>query len=76
MAKRADLVLLVNGIPPVAIEAKTPVRSSESWFDAAVPSVILGRDGLSCGLRRCSALCAQSGSWSSAPQVTCRGLTE
>lgn len=34
--KRADLVLLVNGIPLVVIEAKTPVRSSESWFDAAV----------------------------------------
>src|SRR4029077_168346 len=34
--KRADLVLLVNGIPLVVIEAKTPVRSSQSWFDAAV----------------------------------------
>lgn len=34
--KRADLVLLVNGMPLVVIEAKTPVRSSESWFDAAV----------------------------------------
>jgi type I restriction enzyme, R subunit len=34
--KRADLVLLVNGIPLVVIEAKTPVRSSESWLDAAV----------------------------------------
>jgi len=34
--KRADLVLLVNGIPLVVIEAKTPVRSSESWFDGAV----------------------------------------
>ena len=34
--KRADLVLLINGIPLVVIEAKTPVRSSESWFDAAV----------------------------------------
>ena len=33
--KRADLVLLVNGIPLVVIEAKTAVRSSESWFDAA-----------------------------------------
>lgn len=33
--KRADLVLLVNGIPLVVIEAKTPVRSSQSWFDAA-----------------------------------------
>ena len=31
--KRADLVLLVNGIPLVLIEAKTPVRSSESWLD-------------------------------------------
>ncbi len=29
--KRADLVLLVNGMPLVVIEAKTPVRSSESW---------------------------------------------
>ena len=34
--KRADLVLLVNGIPLVVIEAKTPVRSSESWLDAAL----------------------------------------
>jgi type I restriction enzyme, R subunit len=33
--KRADLVLLVNGIPLVVIEAKTPVRASQSWFDAA-----------------------------------------
>src|SRR5918999_2397815 len=28
--KRADLILLVNGIPLVVIEAKTPVRSSQS----------------------------------------------
>lgn len=34
--KRADLVLLVNGLPLVLIEAKTPVRSSESWLDAAI----------------------------------------
>ena len=34
--KRADLVLLVNGFPLVVIEAKTPVRGSQSWFDAAV----------------------------------------
>jgi type I restriction enzyme, R subunit len=34
--KRADLVLLVNGIPLVIIEAKTPVRASQSWFDAAL----------------------------------------
>lgn len=34
--KRADLVLLVNGVPLVVIEAKTPVRSSQSWFDGAV----------------------------------------
>lgn len=34
--KRADLVLLVNGIPLVVIEAKTPVRSSVSWLDGAV----------------------------------------
>ncbi len=34
--KRADLVLLVNGLPLVLIEAKTPVRSSESWLDAAL----------------------------------------
>ena len=33
--RRADLVLLVNGLPLVVIEAKTPVRSSQSWFDAA-----------------------------------------
>ena len=34
--KRADLVLLINGMPLVVIEAKTPVRSSESWLDAAL----------------------------------------
>lgn len=34
--KRADLVLLVNGVPLVVIEAKTPVRSSQSWLDAAI----------------------------------------
>ena len=34
--KRADLVLLVNGIPLVVVEAKTPVRSSQTWLDAAV----------------------------------------
>jgi len=34
--KRADLVLLVNGIPLVVIEAKTPVRASQSWLDAAL----------------------------------------
>lgn len=34
--KRADLVLLVNGLPLVLIEAKTPVRSSQSWLDAAL----------------------------------------
>jgi type I restriction enzyme, R subunit len=34
--KRADLVLLINGIPLVLIEAKTPVRSSQSWLDAAL----------------------------------------
>ena len=33
--RRADLVLLVNGLPLVVIEAKTPVRSSESWLDGA-----------------------------------------
>ena len=34
--KRADIVLLVNGIPLVVIEAKTPVRASQSWLDAAI----------------------------------------
>ena len=34
--KRADLVLLVNGLPLVVIEAKTPVRSCQSWLDAAL----------------------------------------
>jgi type I restriction enzyme R subunit len=34
--KRADVVLIVNGVPLVVIEAKTPVRSSESWFDGAI----------------------------------------
>ena len=34
--KRADLALLVNGIPLVVIEAKTPVRDSTSWVDGAI----------------------------------------
>ncbi len=34
--KRADLVMLVNGIPLVVIEAKTPVRAAVTWFDGAV----------------------------------------
>ena len=34
--KRADLVLIVNGLPLVVIEAKTPVRSCQSWLDAAI----------------------------------------
>ena len=34
--KRADLVLFVNGMPLVLIEAKTPVRSSQSWLDGAL----------------------------------------
>jgi type I restriction enzyme, R subunit len=33
--KRFDLVLLVNGIPLVIGEAKTPVRPAVSWVDAA-----------------------------------------
>ena len=33
--RRADLVLLVNGIPLALIEAKTPVRQAISWVDAA-----------------------------------------
>src|SRR5512139_2824979 len=33
--RRADLVLLVNGLPLVLVEAKTPVRHSISWFDGA-----------------------------------------
>jgi type I restriction enzyme R subunit len=33
--RRADLVLLVNGLPLVIVEAKTPVRHSISWFDGA-----------------------------------------
>jgi type I restriction enzyme, R subunit len=34
--KRPDLVLLVNGIPLVVIEAKTPVRPAISWADGAL----------------------------------------
>jgi type I restriction enzyme R subunit len=33
--KRFDLVLLVNGIPLVIGEAKTPVRPAISWVDGA-----------------------------------------
>ena len=34
--KRADLVLLINGMPLVLIEAKTPVNTSLTWLDGAV----------------------------------------
>ncbi len=33
---RADLVLLVNGIPLVVIETKSPVRPAVSWVDGAI----------------------------------------
>lgn len=36
VTKRADLVMLINGIPIVLIEAKTPVRASQSWLDGAL----------------------------------------
>ncbi|QNT25243.1 type I restriction endonuclease subunit R [Ralstonia solanacearum] len=34
--RRADLVLMVNGLPLVLIEAKTPVKKCISWVDGAV----------------------------------------
>tara|TARA_Y100000310_G_scaffold335051_1_gene416169 strand:- start:4824 stop:7721 length:2898 start_codon:yes stop_codon:yes gene_type:complete len=34
--RRPDLVFLVNGIPLIIGEAKTPVRPAVSWFDGAV----------------------------------------
>src|SRR5687767_11280945 len=34
--RRADLVLLVNGLPLVLIEAKTPVKKCISWVDGAM----------------------------------------
>lgn len=34
--RRADIVLLVNGIPLVVGEAKTPVRPAISWVDGAI----------------------------------------
>jgi len=34
--RRPDLMLFINGIPLVLIEAKTPVRHAVSWFDGAV----------------------------------------
>ena len=36
VTKIPDLVLLINGIPVVVGEFKTPVRPSISWFDGAV----------------------------------------
>src|SRR5688572_6111605 len=33
--RRADLVLFINGLPLVLVEAKTPVRNAVSWFDGA-----------------------------------------
>ena len=38
--KRADLVLLINGMPLVLIEAKTPVRPSQSWLDGAASTML------------------------------------
>lgn len=35
-SRRADIVLLVNGIPLVIGEAKTPVRPAISWLDGAL----------------------------------------
>src|SRR3984957_7047641 len=35
VAKRFDVVFLVNGLPLVIGEAKTPTRSSVTWFDGA-----------------------------------------
>ncbi|CNL33132.1 type I restriction endonuclease subunit R [Yersinia enterocolitica] len=34
--RRADLVLLINGLPLVLIEAKTPVKKCISWVDGAI----------------------------------------
>ncbi len=34
--RRADLMLLVNGLPLVLVEAKTPVRNAVSWVDGAL----------------------------------------
>ncbi|MEQ1870656.1 MAG: HsdR family type I site-specific deoxyribonuclease [Vicinamibacterales bacterium] len=34
--RRADLVLLVNGLPIALIEAKTPVRHAVTWLDGAL----------------------------------------
>lgn len=34
--RRADLVLLVNGLPLALIEAKTPTRKAVSWVDGAL----------------------------------------
>ena len=36
VTRRADLVLLVNGLPLVLVEAKTPVRDAVSWVDGAL----------------------------------------
>ena len=36
MTKRSDVMLLVNGIPLVMVEAKTPVRHGVSWTDGAL----------------------------------------
>jgi type I restriction enzyme R subunit len=33
--RRADLMLFVNGLPLILVEAKTPVRKAISWFDGA-----------------------------------------
>ncbi|MEI8020435.1 MAG: type I restriction endonuclease, partial [Schlesneria sp.] len=36
LAKRFDIVLLVNGLPIVIGEAKTPVRPAVTWVDGAI----------------------------------------
>lgn len=35
MAKRFDIVLLINGLPVAIGELKTPVRNAISWLDGA-----------------------------------------
>ena len=47
-SRRADLVFLINGIPLVIGEAKTPVRPAISWFDGAVQLEEYQNSFLSC----------------------------
>ena len=43
MKQKNDIVMLINGIPVVVGEGKTPIRPSISWLDMQVKYIIFMR---------------------------------